>query len=233
MEERARTIRRMFSSISPRYDFLNHLLSASIDRRWRKHLAAKLIDANTHRLLDLCTGTGDVAFALSACMTQGAVFGADFSREMLQIGARKAEQRTATASVNFIESDALHLPFSSAYFDAVSIAFGLRNIVDWKAGLREMARVTRPGGKVAILEFSLPQHQPLRGLYLAYFTRFLPWIGNQFSRTKAYSYLTDTVLEWPSPDNLAREMEHSGLSEVTFERLSGGIACIHIGRKND
>lgn len=230
MEARARLIRRMFSSISPRYDLLNHLLSANIDRLWRKRVARAIVTSETRSVLDVCAGTGDLSLAFSTRMNGGTVIGADFSREMLAHGRKKALASDG-ASVCFVEADALRMPFADDRFDAAAVAFGLRNIVDWQGGLEEISRVVRAGGTVAVLEFSLPPRQPLKGLYLFYFTKMLPWIGNRVSRTAAYAYLTDTVLKWPAPERLARMMEQAGLEDVRFTRLSGGIACLHIGRK--
>jgi len=219
----------MFSSISPHYDFLNHLLSGNIDRLWRRKVARQLVNGQTCRVLDLCSGTGDLAFAFAKRLNGHAqVVGADFSLDMLRIGARKAA-RSGSHTVRFVESDALRLPFPDATFDAVAVAFGLRNIVDWREGLAEMVRVVRPGGQVAVLEFSLPRHQPLRWLYLAYFTRLLPWIGNRVSGSTAYGYLTDSVLNWPAPEALSAMMREAGMRQVRHESLSGGIACLHRG----
>ena len=232
MEERAQAIRGMFSRISPHYDLLNHLLSGNIDRLWRRRVAREVVRNQTRQVLDVCSGTGDLAFALLQRMNgHGSVIGADFSSAMLQRAKQKAETAGVAQRVQFIESDGLKLPFADASFDAVTVAFGLRNLTDWNAGLREMARVTRSGGRVAILEFSVPRWQPFRWLYLFYFTQVLPRLGNAVSRSKAYQYLTDTVLNWPAPDRLAGMMEEAGLRQVGYRPLTGGIACLHVGTK--
>ncbi len=232
MEERAQSIRRMFSAISPRYDLLNHLLSGNIDKLWRHRVAREVITADTRAVLDLCAGTGDLSFALSQALSPGGhIIALDFSLEMLRIAQRKYAPSSALHSVSFVEGDGLRLPFPNDQFDAVTVAFGLRNLVDWQGGLHEMARVTHKGGKVAVLEFSLPRHQPFRALYLFYFTRMLPVIGKWFSGSTAYQYLTDTVLQWPNPQELRQMMERADLRDISIIRLTGGIACLHIGVK--
>ncbi|MCX7013357.1 MAG: ubiquinone/menaquinone biosynthesis methyltransferase [Candidatus Sumerlaeota bacterium] len=232
MNEQAEQIRRMFSAISPRYDLLNHLLSLNVDRRWRRIAVRETAGPSPARVLDVCAGTGDLGFAyLEAMNGLGLVVAADFSGPMLRRGAQKAERRAAQRRIAFVESDGLRLPFPDARFDVAAAAFGLRNLVDWRAGLREMARVVRPGGRVAILDFSLPPNRILRALFLFYFLRFLPFLGYAFTRSRAYEYLPRSVLSWPEPPALAAMMAEAGLRKTRFRRLSFGIACLHVGAR--
>jgi demethylmenaquinone methyltransferase/2-methoxy-6-polyprenyl-1,4-benzoquinol methylase len=220
----------MFARIAPRYDLLNRLLSVGIDRRWRRHLLEHLGrvrggDVHGALVIDSCCGTGDLALALER---HGArVVGVDFTPEMLVRARRK---RRGTGGL-FVGGDALRLPVRSRAADAASIAFGIRNVADRRQGLRELVRVVRPGGHVLVLEFSLPRGALLGRLYRAYFTRVLPAIGGWISGdARAYRYLPETVLLWPSPEELQREMEALGLVECGFHLLHGGIACLSFGR---
>jgi demethylmenaquinone methyltransferase/2-methoxy-6-polyprenyl-1,4-benzoquinol methylase len=230
LDEKSSQIRRMFSAISRRYDLLNHLLSFDIDRSWRKTAARETGGFSPARVLDLCAGTGDLGLAILNSMGEtGHVVAADFSREMLRIGMAKTEKRNLARRMSFVEADGMRLALPDNCVDASAIAFGLRNIVDWPKGLREMARATRPGGKIIVLEFSTPPSGPMRWAYLLYFAYLLPGLGNLVSRSKAYGYLRDTVLNWPSPDELAQAMREAGLADVRYRRLTFGIACLHVG----
>ncbi len=220
----------MFSAISGRYDFLNHLLTLNIDKSWRKTTVRETAEPKPARVLDLCAGTGDLGLAyLNSMGDAGQVVGADFSQEMLRIGLRKTEKRNLAGRMSFVEADAMRLPLPDDYFDSSAIAFGLRNIVDWRRGLNEMARVTRSGGRIVVLEFSTPPHGLVRWVYLLYFAHLLPGLGNLVSRSKAYGYLRDTVLNWPEPDELVEAMREAGLIDVQYRRLTFGIACLHVG----
>lgn len=220
----ARAVQAMFARIARRYDFLNRVLSVGIDRRWRARLVARLGEPSGLRVLDVACGTGDLAFELSAAGAH--VVGLDFTHEMLVI----ARGKDRAARVPFLNGDALALPFEAGSFDAATIAFGLRNLADRGRGLSELARVVRPGGRVMVLEFSLPRSPLLAGPYRFYFTRVLPRIGALVSGDgEAYRYLPDTVLAWPRPEELQREMEAAGLTGCGFELLSGGIACLSFG----
>jgi demethylmenaquinone methyltransferase/2-methoxy-6-polyprenyl-1,4-benzoquinol methylase len=214
----------MFDAISPRYDLLNHLLSLNIDLLWRRRAAEAC--ANPARALDVCCGTGDMAIQLRRRWNRSVV-GADFAHRMLALARRK------DPSIPWLQGDTTSLPFPNDSFDAVTVAFGIRNVTDPLAAIREMARVTRPGGRVVILEFTLPPNRLLRPLYLLYFTRILPLIGTLVSRTRtnAYSYLPDSVRNWHPPHDLARIMEGGGLVGVRWEWLTLGIAAIHAGVK--
>jgi len=219
-----RAVRAMFARIARRYDLLNRLLSAGIDRRWRAALVRRLGELRGRVLLDACCGTGDLAFALERAGAR--VVGVDFTPEMLRRARAKGAGRTA----RFVAGDALSLPLGDHSVDAAAIAFGIRNVSDRRAGVRELMRVVRPGGTVILLEFSLPRGRWTGALYRCYFTRVLPRVGGWISGDAgAYRYLPDTVLAWPSPADLRAEMEALGLERCGYQLLSGGIACLSFG----
>ena len=227
--EKRSYVRAMFTAIAPRYDFLNHLLSLNVDRRWRRQAVARLgwERKPAGRYLDLCAGTLDLAATL---VRQpgflGEVVAADFVLPMLALGRGKSPR------VRPVNADALELPFASGLFDGAMVAFGVRNLADLDQGLRETVRVLRAGGRLVVLEFTTPERQPMRGLYFAYFRRILPMIGRLFSRHReAYDYLPESVLAFPSPDALATRLRAAGLDEVSFSLLLGGICAIHVGTK--
>ncbi len=216
----------MFARIAPRYDLLNHLLSLGIDRRWRKAVIRRAGELDGRLVLDACTGTGDLALAFAGAGAR--VVGADFTHEMLRHAARKAR---ADRPVCFVGGDTLRLPLGDGAVDVSTVAFGIRNVADRAKGLAELARVVRPGGLVLVLEFSMPTSRFPGALYRLYFTRLLPRIGGWLSGDSgAYRYLPDTVLAWPDPAALAREMEGVGLVDCGWRRLSSGIACLSWGR---
>lgn len=218
-------MRAMFGRIAPRYDLLNRLLSAGIDRRWRAALVAQMGELTGRVLVDSCCGTGDLTLALERAGAR--VVGVDFTPQMLAL----ARGKRRGSSGLFVGGDALRLPIATRVADGSSIAFGIRNVADRLQGLRELARVVRPGGRVLVLEFSSPPGRVLGALYRLYFTRVLPRIGGWISGDRgAYRYLPDTVLRWPSPDELRAEMESVGLVECGYRLLSGGIACLSWGR---
>jgi demethylmenaquinone methyltransferase/2-methoxy-6-polyprenyl-1,4-benzoquinol methylase len=221
----------MFAGIARRYDLLNHLLSANIDRRWRRLVADKLrpaLVAGTHTL-DVACGTGDLALTLSEA-GQARVTGLDFCRPMLEVASRKARERQR--KIPFIEADALRLPFAPETFDVVTIAFGLRNLASVEGGLRELLRVLRPGGRIAILEFSRPVVPGFRALFQFYFSHVLPRIGGLVSGSRgAYEYLPDSVSRFPDQKRLAELMREVGFAEVSYQNLTGGIAALHLGTR--
>ena len=231
-QKQSSQIRRMFGAIAPRYDLANHLLSLSIDRYWRgltRRRLDPLLPADPI-ILDLCAGTGDLTLQLAPL---GTVVGCDFSHPMLVRALDKSRARRVQDRVRFVEGDALRLPFPSDSFDAVTIAFGLRNLEDYHQGLMEIFRVLREGGTLAILEFSLPRFPVFRQVYLFYFSHLLPRLGGWISSEgKAYSYLSRSVQEFLEPRALERVLEQAGFTEICYRLLSGGIAALHLGRKH-
>jgi len=227
--EHAGRVREMFASIASRYDLLNHLLSGNVDKRWRRIVAARVRDklsSNSARVLDVACGTGDLSLTLFE-ITGAGVVGTDFCRPMLQIAAGKMSGR-----IRFIEGDALDLPFRDGTFDVATIAFGLRNLSNVESGLAELSRVLKPGGWVAVLEFSRPANAVLRPVFNLYFTKVLPWIGRVVSGSQnAYSYLTASVQKFPDQSQLSLLMEQAGFVQVGYENLSGGIAALHMGQR--
>jgi demethylmenaquinone methyltransferase / 2-methoxy-6-polyprenyl-1,4-benzoquinol methylase len=229
--ERATEVRRMFGAIAPRYDLLNHLLSLNRDRAWRRRAVDRLLDGPPAHatFLDACAGTFDLSVELAARPGfDGTVLGFDFSLPMLEAGRSKLPGLPILPAC----ADALSLPLPDAAVDGAMVAFGVRNLASLEAGLREFARVIRPGGRLVVLEFMTPQWQPFRSLYLFYFRRVLPAIGRLVSRHgSAYSYLPASVLQFPEPPALARMLEAAGFSAVEWEPLTGGIVAIHQARR--
>lgn len=227
-------VRRMFGEIAPHYDRLNHLLSLNIDRYWRSWTVRQLAPHPGKPILDVCTGTGDLALAFHrATRGQSQIVAADFCREMLAIGRRKQAASAIGPELTFVEADAQELPFEADRFSIVSVAFGLRNVADTERGLAEMTRVCRPGGQVAILEFSTPRLQPLRAAYLFYFQHILPRIGQRLAKnqSEAYAYLPATVIQFPEGEALAERMRSVGLKNIKYCPLTFGVATLYIGRK--
>jgi demethylmenaquinone methyltransferase / 2-methoxy-6-polyprenyl-1,4-benzoquinol methylase len=232
-DDHATRVREMFARISGRYDLLNHLLSGNTDKRWRKLVAKGLqssLNSPDARALDVACGTGDLSLALVAA-TGARVTGLDFCRPMLEHAARKALDDAAKRCV-FIEGDALRLPFRDETFDAVSIAFGLRNLASVERGLGELLRVLKPGGRACVLEFSKPVVPGFNALFQLYFTRMLPRIGGLISgSSSAYEYLPASVSSFPDQKRLAAMMIEAGFDEVEYRNLTGGIAALHLGTR--
>ena len=226
-------VQKMFGEIAPNYDRMNHLLSMNVDRWWRRTTVSRLKPNLSDPILDCCSGTGDLAFAFErATKSKVPVFAADFCCEMMEIGEQK-KQKYRSTQVVFVEADTQNLPFGDDEFQIVSAAFGLRNVADTDLGLREMTRVCRPGGQVAVLEFSTPRHQPIKGMYQWYFKNILPRIGQAMARNNsaAYSYLPDSVGDFPSYEALCDRMLAAGLSSARFIPLTFGIATLYVGVK--
>lgn len=222
-------VRGVFAAIAPRYDFLNHLLSLNIDRRWRRRAVSRLDwERRPDGLyLDLCAGTLDLAATLaSAGGFRGRIIGADFVIPMLERGRGKS------ARIRPVGADALELPFPDAGFDGALVGFGVRNLADLDRGLTEARRVLKPGARLVILEFATPRFAPLRAAYLFYFRRLLPLIGRAVSKhTDAYTYLPESVLNFPDPDAFSRRLEAAGFRGVRYELLTGGICALHYGTR--
>ncbi len=228
----AKDVREMFSRISPKYDFLNHFLSGNIDKRWRKLVTKKLksvLDNQDALVLDVACGTGDLALELQKS-ARAKVIGTDFCRPMLAIAKEKNAPENLT--IPYLEADGMNLSFADETFDAVTIAFGLRNFSNWEDGLRELQRVLKVGGKLVILEFSAPIVPGFRQAFQFYFTKILPKIGGVVSGSRgAYEYLSESVARFPDQRGLLKMMLETGFSEVEYKNLTGGIAAIHLGTK--
>jgi len=228
----AKHVREMFARIAKRYDLLNHLLSGNIDKRWRRLVAEevrKRLPASQARILDVACGTGDLSLTLFE-FTKAQVTATDFCRPMLDIAVRKALQRRR--SIRFVEGDALGLPFLDGAFDAVTIGFGLRNVAALEDGLRELLRILKPGGCLAVLEFSKPQTPGLRRLFQVYFTKLLPLMGGAISGSRsAYTYLPDSVQRFPDQEELASLIRKVGFDQVSYQNLTGGIAALHLAQR--
>jgi demethylmenaquinone methyltransferase/2-methoxy-6-polyprenyl-1,4-benzoquinol methylase len=227
-------VRDMFGEIAPNYDRMNHVLSMNVDHYWRWKTVREVPPQGDAPILDVCTGTGDLALSYAKKAGPGVkIVGSDFTREMLAVGEAKTRKRGLDGQLTFVEADTQQLPFPADEFQIVTVAFGLRNVSDTDLGLREMTRVCQPGGKVAILEFSLPTWQPMKAFYGFYFRNILPRIGQLFAKNKneAYNYLPQSVGEFPAGEALAERMRAAGLSEVRFLPLTFGIATLYVGTK--
>ncbi len=238
LDKRESRIRRMFGHIAPSYDFLNHLLSLNVDHYWRwrttRLVPPERSPAGAAPMLDLCTGTGDLALAYDrAAGGKLAIVGADFCHEMLVLAGAKTGQRRASGRIRFLEADAQRLPLPNDLFQITTVAFGLRNVTDTDRGLAEMVRVTRPGGRVAILEFSQPRGWLFGRLYRFYFRHILPLVGQAISRSKdnAYKYLPASVMEFPDGEHLAQRLRRHGLIDVRWHPFTFGIATLYVGTK--
>jgi demethylmenaquinone methyltransferase/2-methoxy-6-polyprenyl-1,4-benzoquinol methylase len=224
----------MFGHIAPSYDLLNHLLSLNIDHYWRWRTTRLVPPTGGAPILDLCTGTGDLALAYDrAAAGRVPIVGADFCHEMLALAEEKTDRRHARARISFLEADAQRLPFPDRQFQITTVAFGLRNVTDTDRGIAEMVRVTQPGGKVAILEFSQPRGRLFGRLYRLYFRWVLPLIGQTISRSKdnAYRYLPASVLDFPDGAALAERLRRHGLTDVQWHPFTFGIATLYVGTK--
>jgi len=221
----------MFAGIAGRYDLLNHILSANLDRRWRRR-AARQVPYEAARVLDLCGGTGDLTLALARGGRPGLVVCCDFCHPMLARARDKFRRRRSAARCLVLEADGLRLPLLDSSFDAVTVAFGVRNLADLDAGLGEMARVLAPGGRLVVLEFSRPPGRLLGGLYGFYLRRVLPRLGDGVARRSGpYGYLARTIGGFPEAPALAGRIRDAGFAGCGWELLSGGIVAIHTAFK--
>ncbi len=232
----ARAVREMFTAIAPRYDLLNHVLSFNIDRLWWRRTARKfrpILSAPETRVLDLCCGTGDMTFALRRLASNASpqILGADFSHAMLQRAGVKSAENSRYPAPEWVEADALNLPFPDGHFDLVTSAFGFRNLADYDAGLREISRILRPGGECGILDFSEPRGLMGR-LYRIYFKQILPRVGTLISGVSGpYAYLPASVERFPEAPEMLARMRASGFVEVSWTPYTFGIAGLYRGRK--
>ena len=228
----ASAVRTMFAAVAPRYDLLNHLLSVGFDIRWRRATVRALepvLSQPSSVVADLCCGTGDLALALSRAST-GTVMGTDFCHPMLQLAREKSVH--LTQNTTFLEADTLRLPFRNASLDALTIAFGFRNLVNYRRGVQEMRRVLRQGGMVAILEFSHVTWPVFGPLFRSYFRRVLPRLGQWISGVEGpYQYLPDSVLRFPDQEALADLLREEGFGGVRYRNFTGGVAALHLGEK--
>lgn len=217
----------MFDRIAGRYDLLNSVMTAGLHHRWRQRAADLTGLAPGDAALDVCCGTGDLALELAARVAPGGhVVGCDFSEPMLDLAREKAAARGG-GGVRFEWADALALPYDDGRFDAVTVGFGARNLSDLDGGLREMARVLRPGGRLVVLEITQPRRPPLSTFYSLWFDRLVPLLGALAADSDAYSYLPESVRSFPGPRELAAKMDRASLREIRWTVLAGGIIAIH------
>lgn len=225
-------IAKMFDRISPKYDRLNHLLSFNIDKTWRRKTAKVVAKSQPETILDLATGTADLAIALAKYNPQSHIIGVDFSEKMLAIGKEKVKKQGLENQIDLQLGDAAALPFEDQSFDAVTIAFGVRNFEDLQQGLSEICRVLKPNGQVFILEFSMPEKFPIKQAYQLYFKHILPKVGKQVSKDAwAYSYLPESVERFPKPTTFLQTLNGNGLHEATARSLTWGIATLYTAHK--
>jgi len=234
-ERRASDVDRMFSSIAPRYDLLNHILSFGLDMGWRRRVALETRKIECQKILDVCTGTGDMAIELSR-QWKGRVHieAIDFSQELIDIGRKKLKKARLNGTISFGESNAEALPYKDEQFDVVTITFGLRNIMNRIHALKEFHRVTKPGGLFLCLEFSQPAHKVLSTLYSFYLMKFVPLIAVVLgSNPDAYRYLGMTIKDFPPPRKLVQLIESAQWKDVRHVSLAGGIVALHQGIKTN
>lgn len=232
LSDKGRTVRRMFDDIAHRYDLLNRLLSLGIDRRWRRFAVGQLTVPKNGRVLDIATGTCDVALEIAAQTDPSVlIVGEDFTQGMLIQGREKLLKSPYGKRILLVNAPCEEIPHPEAVFDGITIAFGIRNVVDRAAGLREMVRVLKPGGRAVILEFSNPRSQLFRRLYYFYFQKVLPAIGGLLSKRSAYQYLPDSVLEFPSQEEFSDMMRTAGFDRVQYIEQTFGIATVYVGDK--
>jgi len=231
-DEHVDMVREIFSTITGKYDFLNHLLSLRRDIAWRRSAVRKMRFFRTYRLLDVATGTADLAIDAAYRHPRIQVTGVDFVREMMDLGRAKIKKKRLSDSIRLLMGDALDLPFPNSSFDVAAIAFGIRNIPDKIRSLREMVRVVVPGGQVMVLEMTLPRNSLFRSVYQAYLARMLPTLARAFSKNPAaYGYLANSIASFPTQEGFANLMEEAGLTRVEKHSLTLGITHLFIGVK--
>lgn len=231
-ERKKEQVERMFDNIAPTYDRLNHTLSLGIDRNWRRKAILWLKPFNPQRVLDISTGTGDFAFLIRKLLAPKEIIGADISREMMAVGKAKAEKMGVSDSVHFEQEDCMEMSYPDCSFDAVTVAFGVRNFEDLDKGLREMHRVLTPKGHLVILELSQPTTFPMKQLFYIYSKIVMPLIGRLISGDKsAYTYLPDTIRVFPQGEVMQEIITKAGFSEVSFRRFTFGICTFYMATK--
>ncbi|PLX82523.1 MAG: bifunctional demethylmenaquinone methyltransferase/2-methoxy-6-polyprenyl-1,4-benzoquinol methylase UbiE [Desulfuromonas sp.] len=233
ISEKGRGIREMFDAIAPRYDLLNRVLSLGIDRRWRTFAVRQLQIPEGGKVLDVATGTGDVALEIATQTPESVhIVGEDFTQGMLVLGKEKIAESPHRSRISLVNAPCEAMPHPSRTFDGVTIAFGIRNVVDRPAGLREMHRVLKPGGRAVILEFSNPRSRLFKALYHFYFRRILPFVGGLISRRSAYQYLPDSVLEFPDQESFMALMAEAGFTRLRHFDQTFGIATVYVGERD-
>ncbi len=232
LSDKGRGVRQMFDDISQRYDLLNRLLSFGIDRRWRRFAVSQLSIPKDGRVLDIATGTCDVALEVAAQTDPSVkIVGEDFTQGMLVQGQVKLNGSEHGSRIMLVNAPCEEIPHPDATFDGITIAFGIRNVVDRQAGLCEMFRVLKPGGRAVILEFSNPRSQFFRQIYYFYFQKILPTIGGLISKRSAYQYLPDSVIEFPSREEFSGMMGKAGFQRLQHCDLTFGISTVYVGDK--
>ncbi len=230
-QQKKQQVEQMFDNIAPKYDFLNHFLSLGIDKLWRKKAVSILSDFRSEILLDVATGTGDFAVA-AAKLNPKKIIGFDISEQMLAVGRTKVKRLGLDQIIEFRKGDSEAMPFQTEQFDAITVAFGVRNFENLEGGLQEFFRVLKPDGVVIILEFSKPRYFPMKQFYLFYFFKILPFIGRRISKdSSAYSYLPESVMAFPDDQKFLDVLQKVGFSRTTQKRLTFGIATIYIAQK--
>lgn len=228
-QEKPRQVQEMFSSIAPRYDLLNRLMSLGVDQSWRKTATQLALQNRPASVLDVATGTADFALMLKKALPSAKVIGSDFVPAMLEVGRQKAKQQHIDITLE--EGDALNLPYEDNTFEALTCAFGFRNFANYERGLQEFHRVLKPGGRAVILEFPPPQPGLFGSLVRFYFRTVLPTLGSLVSGKKnAYTYLPESIMAFPEPEKLRRMMEEAGFS-TSYQVLTFGLAAVHVGVK--
>jgi demethylmenaquinone methyltransferase/2-methoxy-6-polyprenyl-1,4-benzoquinol methylase len=228
--ERAARVNDLFNTIAPRYDLINDLQSGGLHRYWKRRLVREANGRPGERALDLCCGTGDVAFALARRGLD--VAGLDFSAPMLAVADQRLKDRFPDARVKFLQGDAQQIPFPDNSFDVVTISYGLRNLADWETGLREMQRVARPGGRLLVLDFGRPDNAVWRGIYFAYLRYFVPVLGRIFcGDADTHGYILESLMHYVAQKGVAAGMERLQLARVRVINLMGGIMSINYGEK--
>ena len=232
-EDKGTQVRRMFDTIAGRYDMLNHMLSLGIDRSWRRKTVDSLRPFSPQRILDVASGTGDLALLMCRRLQPQQIVAADLSEEMMAVGRRKAAEEGYASRVSFEYQDCMELTYPDHSFDAITVAFGIRNFADLEQGLSEMGRVLRPDGQLRILELSTPEHFPMKQLYTLYSKTFIPLMGSWFSLEKsAYRYLPASIRKMPQGREMARLLEQQGFTNVKVRTFTGGVCSLYSATKH-